>query len=340
MNNINENKYYQILSNPEKNKGVKIPSNISTPSCSFQLHNSIELPETNSSGNLCLIFNPFFLASNENNYNSFNSMDTSSLESLIHINKIKSFFYSTLYYNNDPNLTGYSENIYFQIINIGQSIKPIYNQYRLVSASIVIKYIKQIEINSGIIGGGIIFDKDNKASAVLEAVGNFVVGPGGELSPIESTIGINPSFGSFKKYGNFNLIRASPYHQENQLYEGIRMLYFPLDNSYYEYTKLINDSVVDIKLLNSVSNQFTVKEDIEKSDYIQNGFQFAIYVQGAPPNSNCLRCDIYCNFECLPNSKYIDYLPININENHITSQEKKEAIRYIQKKPIFKFNEK
>ena len=54
-----EYNYLNNLLHPEKCKGVKIPSPIPVPSCSFQLHNCVTLT-TNSHGNLAFLFNPFF----------------------------------------------------------------------------------------------------------------------------------------------------------------------------------------------------------------------------------------------------------------------------------------
>ena len=63
FNQRQEYNYLDNLLHPEKCKNVKIPSPIPVPSCAFQLHNSITV-STNSSGNLGIVFNPFFLASN------------------------------------------------------------------------------------------------------------------------------------------------------------------------------------------------------------------------------------------------------------------------------------
>ena len=49
----NEYHYLNNLLHPEKCKGVKIPSQIPVPSCSFQLHNCVTL-RTNASGNLVI----------------------------------------------------------------------------------------------------------------------------------------------------------------------------------------------------------------------------------------------------------------------------------------------
>ena len=63
-NSKSEYNYLNNLLVPEKCKGGKIPSPIPVPSCSFQLHNCVTL-SPNSNGNIAILFNPYFLASNE-----------------------------------------------------------------------------------------------------------------------------------------------------------------------------------------------------------------------------------------------------------------------------------
>ena len=64
-----------------------------------------------------------------------------------------------------------------------------------------------------------------------------------------------------------------------------------------------------------------------------------IYVLGAPPSSSCFKCDIYCNFECLPNAEFLNYLPLTLNLDPTTAEEKKEATLIIQQKPVMKISE-
>ena len=332
MTNIKNNKYYQILLNPETNRNVKIPSNVPTSSCTFQLHNSIELPETNNLGNLCLIFNPFFLASNQT---EFKDNAPGVINPILRNMKYKALFYSSLYVNNSWYVSGDKEFGNYKPINIGQCIEPIYDQYRLVSASIVVRYIGKLDDSKGTIGGGIIYEKNKICAGDCEIKGNHV--DTGE----EETFTLHVYVKNFKKYSDFNLIRKSYYHQENQLYEGIKMIYFPLDNSYYEYSPLIKDSDVNSKMLPKVDGEtYVINENfVQTCDYVKNGFQFAIYVQNGPIDQVCLRCDIYCNFECLPSNELLKILPITISNEFMQPNELEEAIAYIQKKPIFKFNE-
>ena len=316
---FNKKAEYNYLNNlmyPERCKGVKIPSPIPVPSCSFQLHNCVTLT-TNSSGNLAFTFNPFFLG----NLNSFGTMKqiqyTREEEGWI----IRNVDYmSSLWVNNDNSLTGYSENVNWRPINIGQCIPNVYDQYRLVSASIVVKYIGRLDITSGVIGGAIMYD-DNKMIGT-----RYDETKSDGTNPLMGQLSIN---NSLYKYGNFDLAMDSFYHQENMVLEGIRELYFPLDNSYEEYTKLlgINDCTVE----GLTEGQTFSVNDV---DSYKSGFNYFVYVLGAPPSSACFKVDIYCNFECLPNASFLNYLPLSMNASAISNTEKKNAISVIQQKPI------
>ena len=126
----------------------------------------------------------------------------------------------------------------------------------------------------------------------------------------------------------------SYYHQENLCLEGIRQLYFPLDNSYEEYAKLLNQtSVEDI----SADSSSSVRIELDTDNY-KSGFNFFIYTLGAPTGA-CLKLDIYCNFECLPNASFLNYMPVSVSNYSITNQDKKEAISIVQEKPIMKSDE-
>ena len=336
LSQFNKKQEYNYLNNllhPEKCKGVKIPSPIPVPSCSFQLHNSITL-STNSSGNLCLVFNPFFLGSNaerdasEGTYKSVMTED-----SLAEADKyaINTKFFSSLYVNNDTGLTGAESNSNFIPVDIGQNIEPIYDQYRLVSASIVVKYIGRLDIVSGVIGGAVVFDET--PSVGCSWGGTYDAGSG-------SILNISGLYAdsSISKYGNFDLARDSYYHQENMALEGIRMLYFPIDNSYEEYSKILQNNVVDVILSGNSPSSPNAKFTTD-NDNLKNGFRYMIYTQGAPANSACFKVDIYCNFECLPNAQYLNFLPLTLNLDTTTPREKKEAIVKIQNKPIMSLKE-
>ena len=304
-NTKSEYNYLNYLLYPEKCKNVRIPSPIPVPSCSFQLHNCITL-STNASGNLAFSFNPFFLA-NQNNLNNWG-------EKIIN-------WYSTLWVNNDDTLTGNERNDNFWPINIGQTIPNVYDQYRLVSASIVVKYIGRLDIVSGVIGGAIVYNDDPTIGAHFSGGGTVA----------ES----NTTNVYMAKYGNFDLAMDSFYHQEYMVLDGLRQLYFPLDNSFEEYTKLIGTSQTNFYTLET--GRFLAQ--VPDHDIFKSGFNQFVYVLGAPPSSSCFKVDIYCNFECLPSSEFLNYMPTSTCLYSISNQEKKETIDIIQKTPIMKSNE-
>lgn len=318
---FNKKAEYNYLNNllyPEKCKGVKIPSQIPVPSCSFQLHNCVTL-RTNSSGNLCVVFNPYFLANQVHpNYIHAGETDEWTFD-------IRPSLYSSLFVNNHDTLNGHLPNSNFQLVNIGQEIPAVYDQYRLVSASMVIKYIGRLDIVSGVIGGAIVFDETPEIGCeyglkiTRKTDGTIRDGAGSWI----------PS--NLAKYGNFDLAMDAFYRQENLCLEGIRQLYFPLDNSYEEYTRLMTDDLIKVTPIDLDVGRFKIEST---EDYLKNGFRQVVYVLGAPADQACFKLDIYCNFECLPSSPFLNYLPLSMSTESITSIEKKNAISIVQQKPI------
>lgn len=260
LKKVQEHEYYTTLVRPEKARGSKIPTQIPIPSSSFQLKQSFNII-TNASGNASVIINPFYLT------------DSSSTT-------------STVFLNNDVSLTGTASNNNFNAIAIGQAIPNVYNQYRLVSGSVVAKYIGRLDTVQGIIGGSIIFDQN--------------------ITP--TTVG-NPN-SNLQKYGDYNLAQDAYFQQENYSLQGMRELYFPLDNTWEQYQPL---------------------------GTAKNGFGFLLYVQGAPPASNIYKVDVYFNMECLPDVTFLNYIPTSIS--HASTYGKEEAIRAVQAVPITKESE-
>jgi hypothetical protein len=312
---FNQKQEYNYLNNllfPEKQKGVKIPSPIPVPSCAFQLHNSITL-STNASGYLAGLFNPFYLS------------NASILPADIGGGDLEVRRTTSLWINNDNSLNGTSDNINFKPIFIQQDIPNVYDQYRLVSASITLRYIGRLDIVSGLVGGAIVFDE-------MPYVGAIGMSDGGTL--------VHTVCPGISKYGNFDLAQDSFYWQENAALEGLRELYFPIDNSFEEYVKLNNVTEGNFQP-SAVADQLPTGNHYLKvdQDYYKSGFNFMFYAWGVPPNSACFKLDIYCNFEALPNASFLNYLPLSMNPMCISSQEKKRANMIVQQKPIMKLND-
>lgn len=187
MKKVAEHEYLNTLIRPERTRGSKIPSQMPLPSSSFQLKQSVNIT-TNAQGNCCVIMNPFFLASSGTN--------------------------STFFINNDATLTGSSSSNFFTAVAAGQTIPAVYNQYRLVSASVNAKYTGRLDVVQGLIGGAVVFDQTSTPTTI-------------------GTVNAN-----LAKYGDFNLAQDAFFWQEHYSLKGVREIYFPLDNRYEEYTNL------------------------------------------------------------------------------------------------------
>ena len=317
VNAENEYDYLNSLLHPEKMKGVKIPSPIPVPSCAFQLHNTITL-STNSSGNLAVLFNPFFL------YNSVvhgvEATANVSSDAVVE-RQFKCDYISSFLYNNDDSLDGKTRSGVWTAANLGQGIPGVYNQYRLVSASLVVRYIGRMDITSGVIGGAIIYD-DSIIPAIhwTNTVGN--------------TSACHPTMSAYK-YSSFDTAMDSFYYQERNCIQGLRELYFPLDNTYEEYQRMIGDFAgMNNRKHYDEDGKFVYEIKTLDVNSVKSGFQQMIYVLGAPPSSSCFKFDIYCNFETLPNATFLNYMPISLSPKTISSEIKKDSIAIVQKQPI------
>jgi len=231
-----ELEYLNALIHPESARGSKIPSQIPVPSTSFQLHNTVQFTP-NSNGNAAIYFNPCYLNTNTGTART------------------------TLYLNQHSSLTGSATNDNFNSLDIGLNIPGIYNSYRVVSASLVIRYVGRLDIVQGMIGGAVFFDPNLHAGS--------------------TTAGTKDT--TLAQYGDFNFAMDSFYTQENYTLNGVRILYFPLDNSYEEYTNLGTE---------------------------QKGFGMFAYILGGVPGGN-YKLDIYVNYECLPNPSFLNYMPVS-----------------------------
>ena len=332
--------YLNNMLYPEKCKGVKIPSMTAIPSCAFQFHSTINLT-TNSSGNLVLVCNPYYLCDKSSfpfdvGFPMFEIPDVPDPPSFPNM---KAMSTSSLWLYNGNNLTGNSKitsaegPFEFNGINIGQDIPPLYDQYRLVSAALTIRYIGKMDNASGVIGGSIVFDDLGFISCNANA------------DPSDPAIEDMPSwdFPPLSKYTDFNLIKDAYYHHENLSIEGMKLLYFPIDNSYDEFVKINDLSHAKFKKVphdgiepgTGIDTYNLFRTYIDK-DYYKSGFNWVVYTSGAPANSTCFKLDLYCNFECLPNSSYLSYMPISLNNYSISTQERKQQQLLIQKNPILK----
>lgn len=318
----NKSQNYEYLVNllrPEAARGSKIPSQIPVPSCSFQLHNSITLT-TNDKGNVAFFMNPDFLAGE--------SAIGVPLGTIGNYKYYSHSYLSTAWINNNDQLTGNAPNNNWGPVNFGQTLPDVYEQYRLVSASMVVTYIGRLDSVQGIVGGAIFFGEN-------DTIGGLVQQYNDEEQYNPQGGGLQTVAPALTKYGNFDFAQDAFYSQQNKTLEGVRMLYFPIDNSFEEYTKVMDNATINAnQTLQDGHVMYQVGED-----YYKAGFNWFFYSQGAPTNSPCFKVDIYCNFECLPSAAFLNYMPISVNPLHVPGDEKKKSILFVQSHPIMKSNE-
>ena len=127
----------------------------------------------------------------------------------------------------------------------------------------------------------------------------------------------------------------SLYFSENPLLEGIRALYFPLDNSYLEYIKICDRSSFDIKYMDipGAYQDRGVCLGMDKSIY-RGGFNWVFFVEGGPQFQKCLRMETICNFECFPSEESLQYMPINNDNLFDLHEDMSLAISSVRNKPI------
>ena len=275
--NITDKDKYQYLNallNPERSKNIKIPSKIPIPSCTFQLHETKIL----SGNNFRIMFNPFFLYDKRiiddsgyydvfyGPYGEQNYWQTGPE----YIGFYKPIFFTTLV-EIFKELSLREDSIQTRYIDINQGLPHLYSKYRLVSASITVKYVGSMETSNGIIGGAIITEDSNYVSSHMQMIVN-------NDGIIEGT----SQNRMFYKYYDYNLVLNSLYHQQNKCIDGIRLIYFPLDNSYEEFVDVFTPKNVKetgfILNYNGIENAYLIGDKNFK-----NAFNFYHYkIRNAP----------------------------------------------------------
>lgn len=239
--------YLQIVFLPERQCVAKIPSLFPVPSSSFMTHFQVNLT-TNASGNLAFTWNPFYL-SDANNPAPTNT---------------------TFFVNNNAGLTGTAASNFFLGVDPGYSLTPasLYQEYRVVGASVVVTYTGRMDIVSGIIGMGI---------GLTPLAGNAIAGVADASSQI---------------YGNFSLIDDLYFSKRTQAVNGARAIYFPLDSRFLQFNPLFTGMV---------GFGLTYQPSI-------NGFHFAFYGAGLPVSAQCLRVDMYIQYEATVQPIFNNYI--------------------------------
>ena len=312
---------YEYLNNllyPEKYKGAKIPSNVPLPTSTFQLRNQFKL-KTNNKGNFVLCMNPFFLAGEsllEKTYTpTYPAREGEAIDSY------KVLSVSNLWYNNSYNMDGIIPDKNWIPYDIGQMVPDVYCKYRLVSGVISMKYVGPLDEVQGTVGGSVLLT-DEKYFATKYKIVDF------DAFNFDS---VNTSLAD---YTMFNYLRNGLYNKENTSIEGVRMLYFPVDNSYEEFKELCVGKNVDIEYTHVISQY----RPIFSSNQYKTGFNWFLYAYNCEPQAEHFQIEYTLNFECIPSSKYINYIPTNTSSFNMTPKEKRDVLEEVKKNIIQKLN--
>jgi len=350
-NNYKNNgyEYLNSLLYPEKYNGIRLPTEKPIPTCTFQLKSQVII-KPNDKGCFVVCINPYFLADESFEYVT----SVSGLNTYVSGGNTYNYYYrfyatnvSTFACNVrgeldgitplprdlDPNLLVQHLRIW-NMKDIGQILPTnIYDQYRLVSASLNVRYIGPLEEAKGIIGGSILYDQHN--SPCFEEYVDSGLGAMPPYNPPPPGTEGNPDATFYPDYENFDNLRNAFYHNESYCLEGLRMLYFPLDNSFEEFVKIFNGKHVALERLYREFSGYAKWKIPE--DYYKSGFNWVIYGQGLP-SLNCIRFELCCNFECIPNAKFLNYCPLEVRPYMLNNYKKKEIYDEVKKYAIQKLN--
>lgn len=313
INSFNETQNYSYLNSllyPEKSAGCKIPSQIPVPSTTFQLKSSFQLKgvtDEMTGKRFGVMINPFFLANNSIKEEIFENVDTGD--------KYSVGYASTCWVGNF--LNAYNESI-----NAFQTIDDVYEKYRLVSASLKTKYIGSLENVSGEIGGAILTFSTNQIGGSLYEDGEIVVSPF--------------SFGyDTLKYFDIDYALDSVFSIRSTPVEGLRMLYFPLDNSFEEYQKVFGKDSFSHK--GDANNEFEIPIFTARPGSVKSGFNWFIWFDNVPEGAPFV-FEMCCNFECLPKPSFLNFIPTSLNIYSLSIDLKKQILKEVQNKALDKLN--
>ena len=314
--------YLNSLLDPIKEKGGKIPSQCPIPSCSFQLHNSFSF-YTTPDGNDFFYFNPFFLASETINGSTIVRNGVT-----YYLDTCGGTYFANIAINPDMSFLD-ARNWYYPSASVNQCIPNVYTKYRLVSACMSLRYTGPLEEAKGVLGCSIIYEKNPYLGLRFRFDPNNPPNEIGARNPV------------LEKCSSVEAVRDSFYSSENSCLEGIKMLYFPLDNSYNEFVNICTpDKIIAVEdivtYLNGTRQGFRLSPDC-----VRDGFGWLCYLQGCPYSnaSKNFRLDYYLNYECIPRPELMNYMPVSIDAKPcLTNDVKKKILEEVQGKAIQKLN--
>ena len=274
LKEVEDYSYMKDLLDPFNRKGGKIPTDKPIPSCTFQIHNSITF-RCNLLGNDFFGLNPFFLASSDMYAKEFYLGATKQ-----YIGTSAGMYFISSTDDMDGKREGF---LNAAPTSFNVCIPNVYNKYRVVSAGLTLKYVGPLEAAQGVMGGGIAYQKSNYVGVKY-----------GDNMAYRTNSSTNPDL---YKYTNFENIRQCVYFQENSCLEGLKMIYFPLDNSFNEFKKVWDGG--GIKKAEKTPDYGTNYAQVQISDdYFGNGFYWVGYIENGTyiGNSQVFRLDYYINY--------------------------------------------
>lgn len=306
--------YLNSLLYPEKAKGCKIPSQIQIPSCSFQLRFTCILNP--SAVNNYYLFNPYFLCRDDASHKHYIVSDGTrdwTLDNLMSV--------GTTIWKNVGNISDMYDWVCISSNFKGQSIPNVYSSYRLVSACAKIKYMGTVKQASGIVGASILTE-DIPYIATRVRVQNA------QPSLYRTTIPLSLNGITL------NDIRHCYYNTENTCLEGLRVLYFPIDNSYEEFIPIMSGDDVnwifykDIKkYLPSEKPRGTYYSELDPKK-TRSGFNWFFYLINPPSGSFAL--EFFGNYECIVNPESSYYMPQPSVSEYNEYESKAAIIGYVK----------
>lgn len=318
---IEKYSYLNSLLYPEKARGCKIPSQVPIPSCSFQLRFSYKLNPTTT--NNYYLFNPYYLCYEDALGQEYVISDGTQDWT---VNNQKAVG-DTIWKN-----VGDIGNMYDWTILAsnfkGQRIPRVYSSYRLVSACAKIKYMGTVKQSSGIVGGSILLEDIPYVASQLRVRGGEPL-TRAALAPVLNGLTLND-------------IRNCIYNTENTCLEGLRALYFPVDNSYEEFIPIMGGDDVEWifykdtkKFLPSDKPRgtFYSKLDPKKT---RMGFNWFFYLINPPRGSFTL--EFVGNYECIVNPESLYYMPQPTISEYNEYANKAAAIAYLKNNLFSKLN--
>ena len=307
--------YRNTLMWPEKSKGCKIPSKVPVPTCTYQWKGSYVMSTSSNNtdvrGVRIVYLNPFFMGSVQGlakgtvkgiPVDQFDSRKP-YLRPEYNVAVLRPFI--TPYGMTDGALRRIAPA--WSGLPCNMDIPDVYERYRLVSASITISYTrKAVTEAQGIIGGGVLQLVDKYLGMYVNSV---------DAAAFNANV-VQPNifFDKLDDVFNMNLL----YRQEGSLLDGLRMIYFPQDNSYEQFYKVLYDpsDIVyagGMKGYNSSTDYYTYPMFKLKDGIRKDGFGWLIYIVEVGTTTKYFNLDYCFNYECIPKAELLNFIHVSVN---------------------------